>query len=80
MVHIGLVNDGLEFRFKEGTTLAAANLSRLVSAHGDRFRFLPPTRDTPPGMRFEAPLPPDLVDWSTAFLDQLSLDTAGQKS
>ena len=80
VVHVGLVEDGLEFRFREGTALAAKDLARLMAAHGDRFRFLPPTKDTPPGMRFEPPLPPDLVDWSTAFLDQLSLDTAGQKS
>jgi transcription-repair coupling factor (superfamily II helicase) len=71
-VHIGLVKDGLEFRFAEGAVLAPETLGGLTQKFNDRLSFLP---GPPFGMRFEEPLPPDLVTWATEFLLALPLDS-----
>jgi transcription-repair coupling factor (superfamily II helicase) len=71
VVHIGLVKDGLEIRFAEGAVLASESLLKLTEEFQRRISFLP---GPPFGMRFEEPLPSDLVGWTTAFLSALPLD------
>ncbi len=78
VVHIGLQNEGLEFRFADGAALPANTIAALLERYGKGFRFLPAENGTPAGMRFEPPAPSDPVAWSLNFLG--SLDTAGQKS
>ena len=72
VVYLGLAKDGLEIRFAEGAVLAPETLMGLTQKFKDRLSFLP---GPPFGMRFEDPLPADLVGWSTQFLISLPLDS-----
>lgn len=76
VVHLGLVKNGLEIRFSKEAVIAPETIMRLASDHGTRFSFLP---GPPFGMRFEEPLPDDLVAWATSFLSALSLDAPAQE-
>ncbi len=68
VLHIGLARGGLEFRFAETATLPPGAPARLAREHGAGFSFLP---GPPFGMRFEEPLPGDLLAWATEFLKGL---------
>jgi transcription-repair coupling factor (superfamily II helicase) len=68
VTHIGLEKEGLELRFSENAELSPETLTRLTALFGNRFSFLP---GPPFGMRFEEPLPTDLVEWTTTFLSTL---------
>jgi transcription-repair coupling factor (superfamily II helicase) len=75
VVHVGVIKDGLEIRFSKDAVIAPETIMALASAHGSRFSFLP---GPPFGMRFDEPLPDDLVAWATSFLNALSLDVPAQ--
>lgn len=72
VVHVGLAKEGLEIRFTEDAVLSQENIIRLTEKYKDRLSFLP---GPPFGMRFEEPLPADLVKWTTNFLSILPLDS-----
>ncbi|MBL8023598.1 MAG: transcription-repair coupling factor [Elusimicrobia bacterium] len=74
VMHIGLEKEGLELRFAENAALTPDTLTRLTDHYGNRFSFLP---GPPFGMRFEEPLPTDLVVWTTTFL--ATLDTGREE-
>jgi transcription-repair coupling factor (superfamily II helicase) len=79
VTHILLENGALEFRFAPGARLPPEWIPRLIAAHGERFRFLPPADGLGAGLRFEEPLPADLPVWCREFLDALPLDTRPEK-
>lgn len=72
VIHLGLVKEGLEIRFAEGAVLAPATLIHLTENFKDQLSFLP---GPPFGIRFEEPLPADVVKWTTDFLSTLPLDS-----
>ena len=69
VTHVALVKGGVEFRFAESAVLSPDILVSLTKKEGPRFSFLP---GPPFGMRFEEPLPIDLVAWATTFLTSLT--------
>ncbi|MBK8574771.1 MAG: hypothetical protein IPN90_03505 [Elusimicrobia bacterium] len=76
VIHMGMAKGGLEIRFEEGVVLDSPSLFRLTEEFKPRFSFLP---GPPFGMRFEEPLPADVVGWTTAFLSSLPLDSGMER-
>jgi transcription-repair coupling factor (superfamily II helicase) len=72
VIYVGLSKDGLEIRFAEGAVVSPETLLALTEKFKERLSFLP---GPPFGMRFEDPLPADLVQWTTHFLSALPLDS-----
>lgn len=71
ITHIGLEDDGLVFRFREGAPLGPDAIEGLLKTYGNRVRFLPGEKTVSGGIRLDPPLPTDLVDTCLTFLNGL---------